>query len=480
LEPLWMKSYKLPDLNRSSSSNIANKRGSTVFTLEKQSKPKSHQIRINYIARKISQDDVCDTTIKQSSAMLLSQIKEEKVENIEELSEAQSDFELTFEGNKNIFHTPGTFASSKYKEPTKGPTIVDGQIIKHSIIGPIEFYEKAQQNVEKAQRIKALGTLDQESNNSTVDRKFSRAPSSTNSFEEGAGNSRTGTATSFAMKKALMKGRVKDLKEVKIRKEDLLKKFDQLKENEHRFYQYEARRYSNLSYGDRLNQTKEERCLYKFDEANSTWDKNVIRMTQRIGKIPENSVMLRSGHYREKVEMANVLEAGKTMHERFGSRLWPVTLRRDVPNLVKRNHSVAENLSLGFSMIDPIEPKTPLELIRTPLRGSGLSSIDSTKDLSQTRLLDRTSDEYLLTKTSKLGKLLATMSPYNTTQASTLVIEGKNKLEIEVNTFMRRNQDKDVISISKDFLQPRDIQETEEVFEEHYDKTKMLRSIVSQ
>ena len=422
-----MKSSKLPDILKSPS-NGAIKRESISFAKEeRQMKEKPRQIRTSYIARKINQDDICDSSMKQSSALL--QIKEEKIESIEEASEGQSELDIAFDTNKSIFQASG-FASSKYKEPTKGPAYNKGQIIRHSIVGSIEGYEKAQQSVEKAQRIKALGTFEQDSNNnSTADRRFSRAPSSMNSIDEGSGNSRTGTAQSFAVKKALLKGKAKEAKEVKITKGDLLKKFVELKENEHKFYQVEARRYSNLSYGERLHYTRDERCLQKFDEANETWDKNISKITQRVGKGLENSVMMRSGHFREKVEVANILEAGKTIHERFGPRLWPETLRRDIPNVSRRNNSVMESVPLGFSMLDPIEPKTPLELIRTPLRAT-MSSFDSTKEFSQTKLMDRTSEEYLNSKISKLGKLLASIKPSNTTQTNSLIVYNIKAIEL--------------------------------------------------
>jgi len=125
-----------------------------------------------YIAKKITTDELFGDSCKITSAVMLSQINEERANEIDEpnepsvLGSAVADEEENdvseIHEPRNIFQKE-SLVSSKYKEQGKGPVYNNtGLIIKHSIVGSSEMFERFQRNLKKG-AIKESGLMKESS-----------------------------------------------------------------------------------------------------------------------------------------------------------------------------------------------------------------------------------------------------------------------------------------------------------------------------
>lgn len=73
--------------------------------------------------------------------------------------------------------------------------------------------------------------------------------------------------------------------------------------------------------------TKAQRLFEKHKSTVEFWDDMSQRQAARLSRMPQESQLVRSEEYLQKVEIAQNFEAAKNQFEQFGTRVWYMTLR---------------------------------------------------------------------------------------------------------------------------------------------------------
>ena len=102
-----------------------------------------------------------------------------------------------------------------------------------------------------------------------------------------------------------------------------------------------------LELKEKLAYTKETRNLENFEKASRKWDFILSDISKKNKRNIENSTMFKSEEYRLKMESLEALEQIRPIQERFGDRLWYVSLRK-YPN--SRKNTIF-NSKLIYNMI---------------------------------------------------------------------------------------------------------------------------------
>ena len=411
-----LERFKLPDMPTSFSASTSPSRSRIDSSgwQEKTSKSKP-----TFLARKINSDQLFGDSFKVG----LSQISEEKVMETEELevfleaSQAETENPLKKEP-RNIFERE-SLISSKYKEHGKGPSLTpDGRIVKHSIVGPVETFDRYQRGMKK-HVLKDIGTGTSFERDSASEKSFStRILQHSNSYKGdqtpisqgrlNTGNSIIGGKSSFENKKPK--------KDLRVSKKEIMAKIDQFRERQRKFYEEEAKKYKHLTKGDRLHLTKEQRCLQEYTKTIDKWDETIESITQRAKRKVGKSVMLRTDEYREKLEIAEAFDMVRTDHERLGSMYWYMNLRNSGLKTDKTLQRVITDIPHGFKCPQMVRPISSLERIRKPNKLS--KSAVLLPPIQPPQYLDRTINEYITERSadleSQLSKIMSTGRLENT------------------------------------------------------------------
>jgi hypothetical protein len=149
LSPPKMKSFETTnsrnDLSRSGIKQTLVDAGNKSTTKS------SFDMKPAFIARKIEDEDLFGDTVR-ANVLGLSQINEEKINEEDELVNSQVEVSREEEGKD--LHTSNIFkldmlSSSKYKEYNRGPVYREGHIIRHSVVGPLEVFERYQKQLKR-------------------------------------------------------------------------------------------------------------------------------------------------------------------------------------------------------------------------------------------------------------------------------------------------------------------------------------------
>jgi len=382
----------------------------------------------NYIIKKVSTDDLFDDQMRQSNFIGLSQIKEENTGDLDEIFPSSLVVNLAgpkSDTTRNIFRAE-MISSTKYKEQSKGPVFFEGKVIKHSIIGPTDLFERQQrihkkniQSVAPFEQRDSLTDLSLGGKNSklgvgsfTQDR-----PSSGYSDRLGsAGSSYSRRFTSISEKKRNIKS------DIKLTKEDLMNQITEAQQRQTSFIQEEASKYNKKPLADRLFLTREQRTLQKFENTNEQWQKIVENIDKKISRKAGESVMLAGEKHRAKKETADALDIIKSDEDKYGSKFWQRTLRKyedksliGEPLIVQMSEEPDEAFT---SKSDAERPPTSFEIIRKPLLTKTVAEITKSKE----KLPGRTEKEYIDSKFQKRGYLLEGMKPPQIEQMGDLVV----------------------------------------------------------
>jgi hypothetical protein len=397
-----------PTENQSDSSYTYGRRPATAQVYE--TKP-------SYIARKVENEELYGDP-KASS--LLSQINEEATAEWEDGTPKANIFDQKQEPI-NIFRAE-MLNSQKYKEHNKGPIYRDGQLVKHSIVGPVEAFEKYERRMKKQTNKDSMMSIDKDSNSeasSSVQNKNVR-PLSTRSNDPTSQSFLTG----FASNQGVVSRRPgadkkKERNEIKVSREELLNQIDKMKESQDKFYDLQMEKLKTLSKGDRLHLTKEQRCLDKHEENLAIWDRIIERNNRKIGRDPAKSVSLRSEDFRSKKEMAQILDAIKTDQERYGTVYWYMTLRKKSPKAIRPDcvQYVPEAYNNAFLE----EHNNSLEIITKPKQFS-----ESAIEFGRITHFGRTGREYVQQKLSARDKALAKVKPSKIEDLKELIVRVSN------------------------------------------------------
>jgi len=381
------------------------------------------------IAKKIADEEVYGSNLNlqlTKSNIKLLQINEDKndiFEGISELDDGQSDLDSPerqkLGSSNNLFQT-NTFQSPKYKEQPKGPVMKNGQIVRHSILGSVEGYERYQRVTKKILNTHVKGSNMSSEPTTLTDTSISRQQTKDLSDVTPRG----GSASSSQVSKHLSiryRSQKDQKKEVAVTKDELMTKIDEIKKIQERLAKEERQEARKLPFTERLYQTKEERCLQRFEDMTGNWNKDIFYITKKIGKEPQSSVMSRSGWFREKKELGEMIEATKTEAERIGDNYWAVTLRKGGQDMKKINTSnlLGKN---GNSSLRPINTDRSFQVIRKPNTYLNETFEGTSASRMASKLIDRTSKEYLEKKFGQFGKIIKKINPCNGNDVGELMV----------------------------------------------------------
>ena len=333
----------------------------------KKKTPKLYPILPTHIARKVQVEDVLDDKPEKQNPhqLRLGQISEEPCELNQILNEEYSGYQSKRNDSfsaakKNIFSTD-SLHSSKYQELIKGPVIRNGKLVRHSIVGTTELFDKQQRKKQSQLHGKHHDT---ENSFSISDLTMSthRANTHVSNLMPSSSHSRLSPGTS----KKIEPVRKEVKKEPKVSREQLLELIDQMKERQNKFYYDIDRASGDLKTSDRLYFTKEKRILDRYVDTQDHWDKTIQYANTLLGRSPTESVAVKADEYREKRERAETFEVIKSDEERHGILYWYMALRK-FPGLKDvRGAIVQDDLPAGFKtgMLD--SSRGPLEIIRKP------------------------------------------------------------------------------------------------------------------
>jgi len=476
---------KLPEIEKIHSTNSIQQHPSISIIQptdsssdESRTSTKGH---FHYIIKKVSTDDLFDDKMRQSNFMGLSQIKEENTGDLDELFPSQLAAHLggaKSDTTRNIF-TAEMITSTKYKEQSKGPLFFQGKVLKHTIIGPTDLFER-QQRIHK-KNIQSVAPFEQRDslNDLSLAGKSSKAgvgsfvqdrPSTGNSDRLGsAGSSYSKRFTSLSEKKRNIKS------DIKLTKEDLVSQINEAKERQTSFIQDEANKFNKKPLADRLFLTREQRNLAKFEENNEKWQTIVVNIDKKIARKAGESVMLAGEKHRAKKETADALDIIKSDEDKYGSKFWQRTLRKyedkdkiGEPLIIQMSEEPDEAFT---SKTDAERPVSTFEIIRKPLLTKTAAEITKSKE----KLPGRTEKEYIDSKFQKRGYLLEGMKPPQIDQMGDLVIKGQNKLELEADAVMRHTKGKDSIRVNKDYFERKTMKELEETLERNKNYSEITK-----
>ena len=407
----------LPDITSDSLGRIVYSPKKATWTHRPQ------KVKACYIAKKINDEDLFgDTFVSKPMATTLglSQIKEEKGQDGIEEQEPTSSVDESYELGElepqspqmNLFKKD-TLLSSKYKEHGKGPSYAPtGHLVKHSIIGSVEMFERYQRSLKKHMVKESVASSEKDSM-SLPDKSPSRSFKTKLSLIDQSHNSSTrlGTQSGLISKKNNPTEKKKESKDIRITKEDLYMKIDQLRKTQSKFYEEEGEKYKCLTLGDQLHHSKEQRCLERYESVTNYWGGVIDQLNTKIRRNAGKSVMLRSDEYREKREEAEAFTLVQTDDEKYGTTLWYMTLRRNGPQDEIGTQRVLQDIPSGFNCPQIVRPPSSLEVIRRSSKFSSTRSTMTLPPVTTPRYLDRTKRDYVMEKTTLLQKELRKIKP---------------------------------------------------------------------
>ena len=402
-----------------------------------------YKTKPTYIAKKITTDELFGDSCKITSAVVLSQINEERANEMDEPNEpsvlgsaveGEEENDVSeIQESRNIFQKE-SLVSSKYKEQGKGPVYNQtGLIIKHSIVGSSEMFERYQRNLKKG-GIKDSGLMKESSsfpdkeNASFSERSGSKVLRPLVSFQANDQTqmslSALNTQNGFAPKRYSPAGEKKKEinKTVRVTKEDLFIKIDQMRQTQGRFYEDEAIKYKYEPLSDQLFHSKEQRCLEKFDKSLVQWNNTLDVMNRKINRNVGKSVMAGSEAFREKIEEAEAFNLAQTSQERFGSTFWYMSLRNYGGESTPGTQRVIHDIPDGFNSPQVYRPVTSMEIVKKPSKLSKTSTL--LPSLSSSSLhLDRTKREYIEEKSALLKSELKKIKPVDNLMIEDIMVD---------------------------------------------------------
>ena len=365
---------------------------------------KLYKVPPTQIAKRVEPDIVLDDNEPSSPIRnrLLQQISEDPFEHSPILPPERSGTHtersegLSSPGKKSIFQTEG-FQSSKYQEIGKGPTYRLGKLVKHSIVG-------TQENFERYQRRRLYFGRPQDADTSSITSHNESILGLSKPFRQSSGMSLTDLTPlkQASTAKKIIESKYKDReihKEVRISKEQLMNEISNVRERQQDFYFNIEETSHHLKTSDKLYFTKEKRCLENFEKTQEKWLRLVEDTNHKLGRSPTESVAVKAESFRAKKEKADAFDIIKEDPERFGTYHWYMSLRKVPGAKEKRGTILTEDFPTAFKSGVLDRPPSSLEIVRKPkqLLNTTISTTFDTSmnnTLSSPKLSERTAREY--------------------------------------------------------------------------------------
>ncbi len=280
----------------------------------------------------------------------------------------------------------------------KGPLYRNGRLVKHSVVGPTDYYEK----VPRRGHYYGLTVKHHDLDSSEA----ASNDTSMNIFRSSSGKTATVVLDSLVAnkRKSTEYPKPKEIKkDLKVPKEEVLAEIDNMKNRQTEFYRL-LDKTAGLRVQEKLHVTREQRCIEKFRKTEEAWTKAFEQTGSQLGRSPSESVMFRGEGFREKREKIEELELQKNDLERLGSNFWHLTLRRSSLTKKTTDNSMMEDIPIAFNKTVVYRPRTSVEIVRKPNQmNSSLSqwslanpnnSSSSSPKKKKKKILDKTHTEY--------------------------------------------------------------------------------------
>lgn len=309
---------------------------------------------------------------------------------------------------KNIFDE--VIQSSKYYEPLKGPLYINGKLVKHSVVGPMDLFSKVQRKIShhKHPPLKSQETegsfisIGGESNASGAPKllRLNTGSSVVDAIPT------LGTLASSVRRKSIIdhRNRRELLKPETISKKELLTEIENAKARQDTFYNDMQATIKKMRRNDALVVTKQERTLKNFEKIQDHWANILNSTNSKIGRNATESTVVKGDEYRMKKEQIDALELTKPAEERYGHNIWLKTLRED-----SEFNGNTFKLPRGRSMSNTREkPTVSVEIIRHPGRTSTPGSVWRTSfyRTGQNTTTDKSINMYMQEKIKRNDKTL--------------------------------------------------------------------------
>ncbi|KAM3133362.1 hypothetical protein pb186bvf_014523 [Paramecium bursaria] len=303
-----------------------------------------------------------------------------------------------------------------------------GDIVKYSIVGKVDSYMKIKNGKQ---------TKFDENTISKIPRSMVRIAEDQRSMPKSEIRSMTKLTSSGKIKK--------ERRDQLTTKNQLLEEIDRIRLRIEANKLIEERKIDQLQPTLKRFVTKESRVQEKHFETERQWNQFMIYQADHLKRDVSACQLIQAEVHRNKLEAAAAFEAIKTDYERFGPRVWQMTLRKGdqqayqklklkdetvlVENEQKFDFIVGSDLPNAFTESSVCGHKGSIEYMRKPV-------FTQESEMSVTSLPFKSfrSDEYLLKKIDKQKELFNQSLMVGIDKVSDfdqLVIIGKSQLDIE-------------------------------------------------
>lgn len=374
---------------------------------------KLYPITPSYVAKKISSKELNEDKEDRnfSPTWKLHQISEDPREENLHIPFEKSKRALSVDSEVLAFDLPeiktsifqsDLYGSSKFHEHTRGPVYLNGKLLKHSVVGPIDMFERQQKRRNHGNSTKqqqqdtdsSFTTFNESLTN--ISRRPNRQPTFSMQAESPLNRSQVGRRT--------LEPKRKDIQEIKVPKDLILTEIDKIRARQNNFY----RKIDGLAHGmrrsDMLFFTKEQRCLESFEKTEDRWNKVFEQTNTKIGRSPLQSPAFKAEEHREKIERADEVELLRSREERLGPNFWYLTLRKFPENNEPRGTIITDEFPAAFRKAIIEKRNDSIEFIRKPRRLNGslnrwaseslMSTYNMSGSLHNRSSLNRSTEEY--------------------------------------------------------------------------------------
>ena len=316
--------------------------------------------------------------------------------------------------NYNKTNSQNIFAITKvieaeYEMTSKGPKMNEkGVLLPHTILGKADWYKNYFVTKENENKIQVTTFSDAPENQKVGIRPMTSY----------LGNQ---TKTAFSTQQRPISSKLfserknfedshKTIEKIGtiLKKEEVLEEINKIKGRVYRQNQKSSTRKIPLS--AKFFQSKEKNCLNHFEELETKWETQSRFYSKKLSRNHLDKPLFEKGDFfRQKLELAQLVENLKTDHEKFGDRYWEVTLRKyDIQSILDEKvpkdniKSLKSHIMKKTNVItEKIRPTSALiESIRNPKKHYNEMPFSSFK-----------SDNYLKTKLEGLEEKISEMHP---------------------------------------------------------------------
>ncbi|CAK63604.1 unnamed protein product (macronuclear) [Paramecium tetraurelia] len=370
----------------------------------------------------------------------------------------------------------------------KGPKYNQkGEIIKHSIIGKPDWFNKTKYGKKQTQFDEFnLRQLPQKSQTRIDQDQKSMAKSDVKSLQKGGGSGKF----------------KKEKRDQLTTKTQLLEELEKIKDRIELNKEIEQRKIKELQLVVRCNATKQERVMDKHTKMEQYWNDFTYKQANQLGRFPSDCQLIQAENYRTRLEAAAAFDALKTDYERFGPRVWQMTLRKPdqsnemllklkdtqmiVENEIKYDFIVGSDLPNAFTESSVCGHKGGIEYYRKPnflpdssqltFSSRFRKSTDSEMNQSSLPFKSFRSEEYLMKKIEKQKSQFNQshmLSIDKTDGYDQLIILGKNQYEIEKQMLLHDGTDNTGVYRKNIEKIPEELTK-EQIYEQNFTGTQRL------